>query len=96
MQENIKLTAGNIVEQIFESGGNKLHRHACSTCRSAIWYSGKNSPGFATIKAGVFEDKTWFRPVAHVWVKSAQPWVIFYSETSTFDMQPELEELVAL
>ena len=59
-------------------------------------YSGETSPEFAAIKAGVFDDKTWFRPVAHVWVKSAQPWLIFDSETPAFDKQPELEELVAL
>lgn len=96
MREEIKLIKGNIIEQVFESGDNLLHRHACALCGSAMWYSGENSPEFAAIKAGVFDDKTWFKPVAHVWVKSAQPWIIFDTEIPCYDTQPEIEELAAL
>jgi hypothetical protein len=34
------------------------------------------------LKSGTFEDKSWFRPVTHLWCQRAQPWLVLEDDTA--------------
>jgi len=42
-----------------------------------------------TIKAGTLDDRSWLRPIGHIWTASAQSWVAIPGETLNYRHQPE-------
>ena len=71
-------------------------RHFCEKCATTLWFSSDSIPGFSAIKPGTFNDTTWYKPVAHLWMSSAQPWVKLDDGIKQYDTQPEMRELVEL
>ena len=47
----------------------------CGECGARIYGSRKSRPNFVYIRAGTLDDTTWLTPVAHMFMKSAQPWL---------------------
>ena len=77
-------------------GGMPVKRHHCAQCGTALWYSSDSYPDILALKPGVFEDNTWFKPVAHLWTRSAQPWMKLDDDLPKYEKQPELSELFEL
>ena len=64
----------------------------CEKCRTMLFL--KTSLVYADapvtcIFPGCFEDKSWFKPVANVWVRSAQPWVAIDTNLKCYEEQPD-------
>lgn len=47
----------------------------CGACGARIYGSRRNRPESINIRAGTLDDTGWLRPVAHMFMKSAQSWV---------------------
>jgi hypothetical protein len=47
----------------------------CGECGGRIHGSRKSRPDSITIRAGTLDDTKWLVPVAHLFMKSAQPWI---------------------
>jgi hypothetical protein len=54
--------------------GNEATRAFCLECGSQLFASSSGRSEFIGIKAGTLDDPSWFKPMADVWVASAQPW----------------------
>lgn len=93
---DIDLCAGELAVNLLNTNGVQAKRHHCGHCGVALWYSADAYPGIYALKPGTFDDTTWFKPVAHIWMRSAQPWVTFDPNTKQYPNQPELSELVQL
>jgi len=50
----------------------------------------------AAAKPGTFEDTSWFKPIAHLWFRSAQSWVKLEVSTPQHEKQPEMSGLIDL
>ena len=47
----------------------------CGDCAARIYGSRKMRPDSVNIRAGTLDDTKWLTPVAHIFLRSAQPWV---------------------
>ena len=95
-EKDIDLTKGKIETNTIDVNGTKVEKHYCLQCSTSLWFSAKEYPGILAIKPGTFESTTWFNPIAHLWVRSKQPWVILNEDTPQYQKQPEMSELIDL
>ena len=47
----------------------------CGDCGARIYGSRKTRPDSMNLRAGTLDDTRWLTPVAHIFLKSAQPWI---------------------
>jgi hypothetical protein len=95
-QEDIELVEGKLVINKFSTSHNKMHRHHCAECGTAIWFSSPEYPGIIALKPGTLNDTSTLCPVAHVWYRSAQPWLDVGSTVPVYQEQPPFSELLEL
>ena len=77
--------------------GRKTEAHGrfCPNCGVRVMHDRPESEA-VTIKAGTLDDRSWLRPVGHIWTASAQPWVAISDDTLNCEGQPDnYDELVA-
>jgi len=75
------------------SGGRRVRRRSCAACGIRLWGEPVKLPDTVVVQAGTLDDTSWLRPVAHIWTRSAQPWMQFPADAVKFDMQPPHMEL---
>jgi hypothetical protein len=68
--------------------GAKVNRKFCPECGSPIFSVIPSAPGLTWIKAGTLDDVDGLAPQAHLWCKSAQPWVDIDEELPQFEANP--------
>jgi hypothetical protein len=95
-RQDIQVTAGEVADNAYLLNGDERHRHHCRQCGTALWFSSAKMPEIVALKPGTLDDTAWFKPVAHLWVRSAQPWVLFAPDLPRFEKQPRLPELLEL
>jgi hypothetical protein len=54
--------------------GNTLGAKLCPTCGVRLFHEPANGK-FLNVKGGTLDDRSWLRPVGHIWADYAQPWV---------------------
>jgi hypothetical protein len=77
-----------LVESKTESGRLTRLRY-CHVCNTRMWSESLRHPALAVMRAGTLDDTSWLRPVAHIWTRSAQPWVLIPEGAPRFETQPE-------
>jgi hypothetical protein len=93
---DLELLAGEPGVNKFSTDHNTMNRHHCRQCGTAIWFSSPDYADIIALKPGTLTDTTNLRPVAHVWYRSAQPWLKLDPEIPVFQEQPPLSELLEL
>jgi len=94
--KDIQITEGKVGISTIDVNGTKVKKHYCTQCNTPFMFSADEYPGMAALKPGTFEDTSWFKPIAHLWVRSAQPWVKLDSSIPQYEKQPEMSELIDL
>lgn len=61
----------------------------CGECATRLWGEPVRFPQVAVLRPGTLDHTTWLDPVAHIWVRSAQPWVPIPQGALTFATQPD-------
>jgi hypothetical protein len=69
-------------------GFAKCHWH-CGDCGCRVWAEIDGLAEVLAVQAGTLDDTSWLVPIAHIWTKSAQPWVTIPSDVLAFEGQPE-------
>ena len=69
-------------------GGHVRHGRFCGDCATRLWGEPQRLPDVIILRPGTLDDTTWVAPVAHIWVRSAQPWMSFSDDAVRFDAQP--------
>lgn len=77
-----------------EDDGRRWLGAYCGTCAVRLWSESPRAPGILFLAAGTLDDTAGLQPVAHVWTRSAQPWVAIPRDVLVFDTQPEMEVLL--
>jgi hypothetical protein len=91
----IEITRGSESLKTWDTRGDdgKLKRCAfCGECGTRIYHAPGADDEPISIKAGSLDDTAWLRPVAQIWLKSAQPWIdIDKKRYRCFEEEPDDE-----
>ena len=89
-REALEVTAGTPALIEFDRGGGRRRRAmACARCDTRLWALPEDRPGIAVLMPGTLVQGDAFEPVAHLWVRSALPWVRIPDTCARFDTQPD-------
>ncbi|MGI9432819.1 MAG: GFA family protein [Myxococcota bacterium] len=74
------------------ASGSRKNVFRCPDCLTPLWSARLEGGRFTTVYAGTLDGSASLRPVAHIWTRSAQPWVEipegclrFEQEADSFD-----------
>ena len=95
-QSDIELTDGELAVNDFSASKNRMHRHHCVQCGVAVWFSSPGYEGIVALKPGTLDDTSSLRPIAHMWYRSAQPWLDVGDKVPVYQEQPSFAELIEL
>jgi hypothetical protein len=62
-------------QRISDTGVEKT-RQSCASCGNIIFGTAGNLPGLLLLQAGTLDDTSAVHPEMHMWLQSAQPWVV--------------------
>ncbi|MEM9684491.1 MAG: GFA family protein [Pseudomonadota bacterium] len=68
--------------------GNEITRSFCGDCGTPLYIQVSTRPDIVGVRVCTFDDPSWFRPEANIFVKSAQPWDSMAPEVPAFDIYP--------
>jgi hypothetical protein len=60
----------------------------CPHCSVSLWAESIARADLVFLAAGSLPDTSKLRPIAHIWTKSAQPWIQFNGGATRYDEQP--------
>jgi hypothetical protein len=75
--------------EITTADGRLKNGRFCGTCSSRVWVESVTFPDIALVEPGTLDDTTWIRPVAHIWTRSAQPWISLPEDVLRFETRPD-------
>jgi hypothetical protein len=61
----------------------------CAACGTRLWGEPRRRQAIRVLQPGTLDEPSQFAPVAHIWTRSAQPWVVFPEGVALFAEQPE-------
>jgi hypothetical protein len=61
----------------------------CAECGGRLYGERKGRPETMNLRAGTLDDTSWLIPVAHLFLRSAQPWVQPADGAECFDLVPQ-------
>jgi hypothetical protein len=89
-RSDIHVIVGEPVLRVFDLGNGKQRRSMlCERCDTRLWAEPAEKPGIAALRPGVLLRQSEFEPVAHLYVRSKQPWFSIPEDVAQFDTQPD-------
>ncbi len=89
-RDAIELLRGKPRLRIFKlPDGRKRRVSACDECGASLWAETPDLPELLNLHPGTLDDTSWFRPVGHIWTRSAQSWVTIPPEALRYEKQAE-------
>ncbi|MDH3660875.1 MAG: GFA family protein [Alphaproteobacteria bacterium] len=61
----------------------------CETCGTRLYHQGADETDYVTIKGGSLDRPALLNPIAHIWVKRKQPWVLLPPDVPAHPTQPD-------
>ena len=71
------------------ASGRTVAARFCTRCGTRLFHEPSRNPQIINVKPGTLDDTTWLKPVAHLWLDSAQPWFRPPDDTLTYRGQPD-------
>lgn len=68
--------------------GNAVTRAFCDQCGTPLYVQVSTRPDLVGLRVCTFDDPSWFRPEANIFVKSAQPWDHLDPAVPVYDTYP--------
>lgn len=65
----------------------------CESCGVRVLHRGRGADAGVSVKAGSLDDRSWLKPVGHIWAASAQNWMVL--DGLVYQEQPQ-DEYAAL
>ena len=85
----IEVTKGEATLQTLKhSDGRPRFVRICAECGTRLWSEPAKRQELAVIRPGTLNDTSSLRPAAHIWTRSAQPWVVIPEDAIRYDTQP--------
>jgi hypothetical protein len=70
------------------SSGAGVSSWFCGDCAARIYGSRKSRPESMNLRAGTLDDTGWLMPIAHMFMQSAQPWILPAAGAECHDIGP--------
>jgi len=70
-------------------------QHACGTCHTRLFNETTAAPGMRVLRAGILAGSEGFEPIAHIWTKRKQPWLVLSGAVAQWDESPTPEAFAA-
>lgn len=80
---------GPLATYEFETGGQRLRRHFCPACGSAISITLDRFPQIRSMMGGTLDDKSVVKPTFSIWCTQGQPWLRLPAEIQCFPNYPD-------
>lgn len=77
------------VGRIERANGAISSIYGCQHCKTRIYAESNLREGFVTLRCGTLDQSIEVEPVAHLWVRSKQSWVILPDGATQLDEQPQ-------
>lgn len=61
----------------------------CGDCGGRIYGARDSRPDIIAVRAGTLDDTSWLRPMAHIYLRSAQAWERIPNNAECFDIAPK-------
>ncbi len=61
----------------------------CGECGGRVYGQRSGRPDIVSVRAGTLDDTSWVRPIAHVYMRSAQAWERNPNHAECFDIMPK-------
>lgn len=86
----LQLTAGVPVVRtsVLGSGRQRISK-ACARCDTDLWTEPPEHPKVAVLRPGTLLNHKAFVPVAHLYVRSALPWITLPADAVLYDTKPD-------
>lgn len=88
-EQSLQLQGELVSWQRTSDKGNSNTRFSCACCGNNIYGIGSNMPGLVKLQPGTLADTSGVFAEAHLWTRSAQPWVIFADKVPQYPTQPD-------
>jgi hypothetical protein len=95
-EKDLEVIKGQLTTTAIQSSASNVNKHCCKQCGTTLWLSSDKYPGIVALKPGTFNETDWFKPIAHLWTRSALSWVNLDPSIPHYETQPEYSELMAL
>ncbi len=94
----LRVTAGEpVVRTSVLGSGRRRVSKACARCDTDLWTEPPENPTLAIVRPGTLERAREFVPVAHLFVRSALPWVALPADAVRYETRPDdFRELIRL
>jgi hypothetical protein len=90
VREAVELLCGEPRLREFSLPDGRLRRSlVCGECGTALWGEGGDRPELRNLQPGTLDDTSWAQPIAHIWTRSAQPWISLALGSLQYEMQPD-------
>lgn len=74
-KSQVNIISGTLNSYAYQSDGDKtLEINFCPTCGSPVLLYMAHMPDLVSIKAGSFDDTSWYKPTVNIWTDSRQSW----------------------
>lgn len=70
------------------SDGRSKQGMMCTNCGTKLWAESLRNRDFLILRPGTLDERSWVKPIAHIWTRSAHPWFRFPDDVALFDTQP--------
>ena len=74
--------------------GRQRAAYVCTECLVSLWTEHPGFPDLYTLRAGTLDEASWVRPVAHLFIRSVQPWIAIPPGDLRYEGNPD--DLAAL
>jgi hypothetical protein len=71
------------------ASGRQVGARFCTGCGVRLVHEPARDPALVNLKPGTLDDPGWLRPVAHLWLERAQPWVPVPDDVLRYRTQPD-------
>ena len=76
--------------------GNAVHHEFCPDCGSPIGMRSEETPIARGLRASSFDDPSWLKPDADIFVRNAYPWEVFDPDRPKYQDEPPPELIASL
>jgi hypothetical protein len=74
--------------------GRRKSSQYCGDCCTRL-FSPSRAPDLVIVEAASLDDTSWLHPVAHIWTRSAQPWLQIPADALQCDQRPDSDDFLS-
>ncbi|MDO5620189.1 MAG: GFA family protein [Paracoccus sp. (in: a-proteobacteria)] len=86
---------GATVSRTRAAHGISFEEVFCATCFTRLFNCNSALPDMIFLRAGTLADSAGLQPMAHIWLRRKQPWVVLPEGVPGFDESPAPEQFYA-